>query len=175
MSFEDDLNAPVERDTFNVDALLNGTLYRLRFTAMDGLAWARECDKYPMHADAEGRFDHFQLAYGYDIRALTIGTAPLCGVRVDGDDLIPLTDGQWTALFAHIDGLTFKRISDAIFGLNDRFPQQAVEDAKKLLAASVRPSKRASSSASPRGGSSGGSRKRPQSSSTTVTDESSAA
>jgi hypothetical protein len=151
MSFEDDLNAPLERISRDVDLTLGGHLYTLRFTALDGLTWANETDKYPMRPGIA--FDSF---YGYDIRALTEGVAPLCGVRVDGNTTTELSDDAWANLFARIDGLAFKNISDALFWVNELAPEQAVEAAKKALASSEATSSLPSNSVSPPEGSTAG-------------------
>jgi hypothetical protein len=139
MSFQDDLNAQKSaaiphRD---VDVLLNGVLYLFRFKKMSGLDWASESDKYPARPGVL-----LDMRYGYNLRALTEGVAPLCGVRVDGDEEVPLivetvsrenpdAVDEWADLFAGIDGSTFQRISDAIWDLNEYGPSQAVEAAKK--------------------------------------------
>lgn len=155
MSFEDDLNAPVAKDTADVDVILNDQLYTLRFTALDGLVWAAECDKYPMRPDVA-----FDRVYGYNIRSLTVGAAPLSGARVDGDTTVPLSEQNWRELFKRIDGAAFKRVTDAIWALNEYNPAQAVEAAKKALAGLGKTSASRSSSVSPRAASGAGSRKK---------------
>lgn len=112
-----------------------------RFKKMDAFEWASECDNYPIRPTV--RLDR---AYGYNLRTLTIGVAPLCGVRMEGDTEVPLrvdppkTKGrvdEWRSLFKAIDGDQFQRISDALFELNQYGPQQAVEAAKKALSGSA--------------------------------------
>lgn len=176
MSFEDDLNTPMERDWADVDLMVNGHLHRFRFTALDGLTWATECDRSPMRDDVG-----FDKAYGYDIRALTMRVAPLSGARVDGDALVPLRVDpfdekhpnaprvdEWADLFALIDGAAFRNISDTIWQLNEYLPQEAVKAAKKASAASAAHSNSPANSASPREGSGVGSRKKPRTTSTTT-------
>lgn len=176
MSFSDDLQTPTERDWIDVEIVVGGNLHTLRFTAVDGLTWANYCDKHPIRPGVA-----LDGTYGYDLRSLTVEIAPICGVlMVDGEPTLlrveplnrlhpeaPRVD-EWADLFAKIDGQTFRRISDAIWALNEFIPQQAVASAKKALAASKTPSISRSSSGSPRGGSTAGNRKKSRSTSTTT-------
>jgi hypothetical protein len=143
MSFEDDLKtqetAPIPFE--DVDILLNGTLYVFRFKKMDAFEWAAQCDNYPARPTVL-----IDRAYGYNIRTMTMGVAPLCGVRLEGDTEVelrvdpPKTRGrvdEWRSLFKAIDGDAFQRITDALFNLNQYGPQQAVEAAKKALTGSA--------------------------------------
>lgn len=178
MSFEDDLKTPVARDWSDVDVVLNGTLHVFRFTALDGLTWAAESDKCPMRPDVD-----FDRAYGYDIRKLTVAVAPLSGARLVDGELVPLRVDpvnpshpnaprvdEWGDLFARIDGHTFRKISDTIWGLNEYLPGEAVKAAKKALEGSGTPSASPSSSGSRPAGSSVGSRKKQPGMSTTTPD-----
>jgi hypothetical protein len=160
MTFEDDLKAPIERDWTTVDIVVNGNLHTLRFEAMDGYTWANECDKCPMRDDVP-----LDGAYGYDLRKLTFSVAPLCGSRVE-DTNISMDAEQWKTLLDRVDGQTFRRISDAIWALNELLPQEAVKEAKKALAVSVQGSPPPSSSASPQDDSSAGNQEKSSSTST---------
>lgn len=151
MTFEDDLAAEPVTDFRDVDVLLNDKLYTLRFTQMDGLEWAMECDKYPMRPDVA-----FDRNYGYNIRALTMAAAVVSGARVETDATVPLSEDAWRSLFKRLDGAAFKRITDAIWSLNEYAPAKAVEAAKKALDGSGNTSASRSSSGSRRAGSSGG-------------------
>jgi hypothetical protein len=164
MTFEEDLKADVEPDWVDVDALLNGTLYKLRFKALDGPTWANECDKYPMRPDVV-----LDSTYGYNLRALTLGVAPLCGARVDGDTTVDMPAQQWAALLTKVDGQTFRRISDAIWALNEYLPSEAVKAAKKALTDSETPSTSPSDSESLPSDSTGGNRPKPGPPTTTKT------
>lgn len=131
MSFEDDLKAEyeAERPYEDVDALLNGTLYTFRFTKMDGTEWASACDRAPLRPGVL-----LDMRYGYNLRALAPIVAQASGGRVDGDAVVPLTPDQWRAVFKG-SGSTVARIGDAIFTLNEYGPADAVDEAKKALAA----------------------------------------
>jgi len=148
MSFEDDLKTVPERPTEDVDVLLNGNLYLFRFKQMDSFEWASACDRNPARLGV--RID---MQIGYNLRSLTKDVAPLCGVRVDGDTEVQLRVDpvdlkqpkrrrvdEWSDLFDRIDGATFQRITDAIWGLNVVTPAQAVEAAKKAQSGSRKPS-----------------------------------
>jgi hypothetical protein len=144
VSFLDDLaaQAAAEPDTADVPVLVNGHLYTLRFTQMDGLEWASEVDKYPARP-----FILIDARYGYNLRALVKGIAHKCGVLLDGDTEVPLRtdppgtkDGvdQWGDLFKALDGSAVQRVCDAVWGLNEYAPAQAVEAAKKALSGSTK-------------------------------------
>lgn len=180
MSFEDDLATDVERNWADVQVALNGHLHVFRFTALDGLEWANQCDNYPIRPGVT-----MDSAFGYDLRALTVGVAPLCAVRmVDGEPVPLRVDAvnplfpkaarvdEWRDLFAKLDGAAIRRMGDTIWALNEQFPLEAVAAAKKALAGSAKPSRSRSSSVSPRNGSSAGSRKKSPSTSTTLTEDS---
>jgi hypothetical protein len=171
MSFEDDLAADVDPDWLNVDIQLNGKPYTFRFTAMNGLDWATECDRHPARPGVK-----LDLQYGYNLRSIAEAVAPVCGVRVVGDPLGEETEAlsaeQWETLLGKADGQTYRHLTDAIWAVNEYLPAQAVVAAKKALAAPKTPSSSRSKSASPRGASSGGSQKKPPSTSTTTRDDS---
>lgn len=167
MSFDDDLNAPFEKDWSDVDVLLNGTLYTFRFTALDAHVWADACDRAPVRADVT-----FDQTYGYDIREMTLSLAPLCGLRRVGDFFEELSADQWRVLLERIDGHTFNRIGEVLWALNEALPAEAVAGAKKALAAGAAISSSQSDLVSPRKGSGVGSRKKSTVTSTTTPVES---
>jgi hypothetical protein len=112
-------------------------------TQMDGIAWASETDKFPARPGVL-----VDQRYGYNLRPLTKHVAPKCSVlfdadgnevelRVDPPEVKKDRVNQWADLFANIDGATFQRISDALFGLNEIWPAQAVDAAKKARTASA--------------------------------------
>lgn len=175
MSFEDDLNTPIELPSDDIEVVLNGHLHVFRFTALDGLTWANECDKAPVRPDVT-----LDSAFGYDLRQLTLNVAPLCGARlVDGEPVKLRVDppnprslapevNEWRDLFSKIDGQTFRRIGDAIWGLNELLPMEAVKAAKKAQAASRPSSDSPAKLVSPRAASTGGNRKSTPSTNTTA-------
>lgn len=142
VSFADDLKAQSEAvlPHEDVEVLLNGNVHVFRFRQIDGVEWTAETDKYPARPGVL-----IDARYGYNLRALVKGIAPKCGVRLDGDTEIlmrvekasegPAVD-EWGDLWKAIDGPTFARITDAIWGLNEYRPGLAVEAAKKALSAS---------------------------------------
>jgi hypothetical protein len=136
MTFEDDLKAEFEAppSTEDVEVLLKGTVYKFRFTQMDGYEWASACDQAPPRITVA--LDRY---FNYNIRTVTLIAAPLSGKRVDGDELVDLTPDQWRNLLKALPGESFQRISDALFKLNQIAPAEAVEEAKK--ASTVEPKK----------------------------------
>ena len=130
MSFEDDLAAVQAEEAayVNVEVTVHGNLYVLRITQMDPFEWASEVDRHPARPGV-----NIDQKYGYNLRSLIRGAAPLCGKRVDGDELVDVED--WPALLKAIGGYGFQRVSDAIWALNEILPERAVIEAKKALIA----------------------------------------
>jgi hypothetical protein len=87
VGFLEDLAAEktAQRPTADVEVLLNGNLYTLRFTKLDGTEWAAEVDKYPARPGIL-----IDSRYGYDLRKLVKGIAHKCGVLLDGETEVPL-------------------------------------------------------------------------------------
>lgn len=137
MTFADDLAAVAAEDLsyVNVDVTVHGNLYQLRFTEMDPFEWASEVDRHPARKDV-----NIDQRYGYNLRSLTRAAAPLCGKRVDGDELVDVPADEWPALLKAIGGYGFQRVSDAIWALNEILPERAVEAAKKALIATQKSS-----------------------------------
>lgn len=128
MSFVDDLKAEFEAPmpTEDVPVTLNGNLYTFRFTRMDGVEWASLTDLFPARPGVM-----LDMRYGYNLRPLTLAAAARSGQRVDGDQIVDLTEDQWRNLFKALPGASIQRFSDAIFLLNEHGPAQEVEQAKK--------------------------------------------
>lgn len=152
MGFSEDLATvkAAPRPTDDVDVTLNGKLYTLRFTQMDGLEWASAVDRHPARPGIL-----IDSRYGYNLRQLVKTVAPKCGVLLsDGAEVAlrvdPPTDpsvkngpprvDEWADLFKALDGHAVQRICDAVWALNEWTPQQAVADAKKALTVSGRKS-----------------------------------
>lgn len=125
-----------------LDELLELTadsLVTLRFTRMSGVAWAEVTARCPVRLDAA-----IDRQYGYNMHAVCALAAPLSGVRVDGDALVPLvvskaSEGvlavnEWADLFATISGHEFGLIVDAIYELNEYEPASRVASLVKALA-----------------------------------------
>jgi hypothetical protein len=148
-TFEEDLaaaQAPSD-DHIDVLVLINSKPHLFRFRQMDGMAWAAETDRHPPRPNVA-----VDAAYGYNIRSLTKGAAPQCGVLVvDGEERKLRVDppvkpkrgekvtkrvDQWEQVFQALSGHDFKRITDAIWSLNEYLPEKAVKAAGKALASS---------------------------------------
>lgn len=125
-----------------LDALLKESkeaLVTLRFTRLPGDKWADITARCPVRVDAP-----IDRQYGYNMQAASMIAAPLCGVRVDGDEEIPLTVtaatedtpavNEWADLFTTITGHEFIRIMDAIYEMNEYAPAERINSLKKQLA-----------------------------------------
>lgn len=128
--FDDDLDAQLalEPDFATVDVLVNKKLRKLRFTEMDGLAWADLTDRCPPRPDAA-----VDRAFGYNLRLVVALAVTRCGQMQSGEDFIDLTEKQWTNLLRGQPGSAIRSIGDALFQLNQWGPAQAVKDARKAL------------------------------------------
>ena len=135
MSFKDDLAAAsaAPKDYADAEVTVNGTLYTLRFEQMDPVEWASEVDKHPARPNVL-----LDMRYGYFLRSLVKAVAPLTGKVLDGDEFVDVED--WPALFKSIGGYGMQRVTDAIWAVNERGPEMAVEAAKKARAASEKSS-----------------------------------
>lgn len=146
-TFDDDLASAQAPEDHYIDVLvlINKKAHTLRFRQMDGMAWAAETDRHPPRPNVA-----IDTKFGYNIRTLTKGAAPQCGVLiVDGEEQALRVDpfdpdepmaervNQWEQVFKAITGHEFKRITDAIWFLNEYGPQQAIEAAGKELADSA--------------------------------------
>lgn len=125
-----------------LDELLTITgdsLITLRFSRMPGDQWAEITARCPVRLDAA-----IDRQYGYNMHGVCRLAAPLCGVRVDGDEELPLevipasagvpAVNEWDDLFDTISGHEFGLIVDAIYELNEYEPAQRVAQMKKELA-----------------------------------------
>ncbi len=102
------------------------TLLTLRFTKLDGLAWAALTLKNVMRPDVP-----VDLMYGYNFHAVCQAAAQLTGTEVDGETTSAISDKQWERLWNVLPGRDVQRICDAVWGLNEYGPEQRVEAAKK--------------------------------------------
>lgn len=143
MSFKDDLAAAKTAEVPHIDVtvLVNGKPYELRFRQMEGPAWAAETDRHPSRPGVL-----VDQKYGYNIRSLTLGAAPKCGVLLEGDAETALrVDApglenrvdEWADLLTTLSGHDFQRVTDAIWSLNEYLPEQAVDAARKARASSA--------------------------------------
>lgn len=131
MSFAEDLlaetNAPKPFE--DVQVLLNGHIHTIRFTQVDGDVWGEAVDLSPVRIGVP-----LDLRYGYNVRSVVGLIAPVSGQLVDGDELADISEEQWRSILKR-NGATTNAITSAIFGLNEHAPAEAVEAAKKALAA----------------------------------------
>lgn len=141
MSFDAELDADLdaqlaaEPDFAYVHVTVNGKYRKLRFTQMDGLAWADLCDRCPprMTQGPNKTLVPIELdgAYGYNVRSVTALAAPISGHVQSGDDWVELSEERWRKLIKGLPGAQLRACGDAIFQLNQWGPSQAVLDAKK--------------------------------------------
>jgi hypothetical protein len=112
--------------TEDVPVLLGEAVVTLRFTEMKGMEWAEVTARSPARVDAT--IDH---RYGYNVHFAATLAAPRSGKRVDGDELVALSDQEWRDLFEVLSGPDFASIADAMFMLNEHGPAERLDAAKK--------------------------------------------
>lgn len=98
------------------------SLVTLKFKRIDGEKWTSITRAHPMRVDVD-----LDRHYGYNLDAASKHAARVSGVRVDGDDEVPLTDTQWDRLFGCLAGHDFGQIVDTIWTLNEWAPAQHIE------------------------------------------------
>ena len=101
----------------------------LRFTQMHAPEWAEVTSRCPVRLDVD-----LDKHYGFNTDQIAVLGAPASGVRVEGDATYGLTEAEWRDLFDTITGHDVRRISDALFELNEYGPAQRLADAKKASA-----------------------------------------
>jgi hypothetical protein len=132
MTFLDDLRAAqsAPRNYADIPLLINGALHTLRVRRMDGFDWTAETDRHPMRPGVG-----IDMKYGYNFRTLTKSAAPQSAVLVVDGEEVPVSEDEWEVFFAPgtLSGRDFSALTDAIWALNVRHPELAVEAAKKAL------------------------------------------
>lgn len=114
------------------DAALDA-LVVLRFTRLPGREWAALTSKNPVRADVP-----IDRHYGYNYDAVCEAAAMKSGVRVDGDEELPLTTQEWDELFGALSGNEVGEIRDAVWALNEWEPQQRIQALVKASGAATR-------------------------------------
>jgi hypothetical protein len=136
MGFKEDLAAAKSAPavTEDVDVLLNGNRYTLRFRQVSGREWAYAVDQSPVRPTVA-----LDLQYGYNIRMAVGLIAPTSGTLLDGDSVLELTVdheakppvNEWADLLDSLSGFDFQRVTDVVWRLNEYEPQEALKAAKK--------------------------------------------
>lgn len=116
--------------TEDVEVLLGDEVVTFRFTELKGTEWAEVTARSPARADAT-----IDRRYGYNVHGAAAIAAPKSGKRVEGDELVDLTEAEWRDLFEVLSGPGFAAIADAMFLLHEVGPAGRLAAAKKALAA----------------------------------------
>lgn len=94
----------------------------LKFTQLEGNAWALLTSSNPMRIDVP-----VDRHYGYDYDAVSEAAARMSGVRVDADGEHEIPDGQWDVLYRLLSGHDIEQIRDTVWTLNEFAPSQHIE------------------------------------------------
>ena len=108
--------------------LINGKIRKLKFTQMDGLAWADLCDRCPPRIGVD-----MDAGYGYNISGAATLAAAASGEIQSGEDWKRLTPERWKRLIRALPGAQLRAVAGAVFQLNQYDPALAVLSAKKAL------------------------------------------
>jgi len=147
MSFEDELDADLDAQLAAepffgfVSVLINGKHRKLRFTEMDGLAWADICNRNPPRmkdgADPlkpkQADILPIDAAYGHNVLGASVHAAAVSGHMQSGEGWVELSPERWKKLIRGLPGAQLREIADVIWNLNQWAPSQAVLSAKKAL------------------------------------------
>jgi len=130
---------PAKEELEQLMAKAADALVTLRFTELPGEQWQEIAARCPARPSAP-----IDRQHGYNVDIACRLAAPLCGVRVDGDDLLPLrvekatensaAVNEWDELFAVISGHEIALIFSAIYELNVYAPAKRIADLGKDLA-----------------------------------------
>jgi hypothetical protein len=136
MGFKEDLAAAKKApaNTADVDVLVNGRKYTLRFKQVTGQEWAEAVDRSPLRREVA-----LDVRYGYNLRMAVGLTVPNSATLLDGEKPVEVTVdedakppvNEWADLLDALSGFDFQRVTDAVWQLNEWDPQQALEAAKK--------------------------------------------
>jgi hypothetical protein len=113
-------------ETATADIYVAGKLLTLKFSELDGDAWAA-CTMANLPRKGVP-LDH---AFSYNITAAAKSAAPLSGVLVDGDDELKLSDEQWSKVWRTTDPQGRQAITDAIFAVNEHAQLARLDAARK--------------------------------------------
>lgn len=120
------------------DVAVGDQLVTFRFWELPSLDWSTLSVKYPPRVDVA-----LDRRYGYNVHAVSLAAAQVNGVRVDGDEEVPLevrpadpkkrkpAVNEWEDLFGILSGADIGRIVEAIWKLNEFLPEQRAVELKK--------------------------------------------
>jgi hypothetical protein len=118
-----------EPDFAVVPVLINGKLRRLKFTQMDGLAWADICDRNDPRTGVK-----IDTAFGYNVAGAATLAAAASGRIQSGEEWKTLTPERWKRVIRNLSGAHLRAVADAVFQLNQYGPALAVLEAGKAYA-----------------------------------------
>lgn len=128
--------SPAEEIQARLDALTESakdSIVTLRFKRLSGRVWADLTSRNPVRLDVP-----IDKHYGYNYDAVCEAAAALNGVRIEGDDEVPLTTEEWSELFDVLSGAEIGLIRDAVWELNEWEPSQRLNALVKGFGAATR-------------------------------------
>lgn len=129
----DAFSAPIRERLDALAEAAQNALVILRFRRMDGDKWAEITSKHPARVEVP-----IDMHYGYNYDAACGAAAVYSGVRLEGDEEIPMTPVQWADLFTVIAGSDATQVRDAIWALNEFEPGKRLDALVKGYGAAQR-------------------------------------
>lgn len=128
--------APIQERLDALAEAAQASLVVLRFTRLGGAKWAELTSRHPVRVGVQ-----IDMHYGYNYDAVCGAAAVESGVRVEGDEEIPMTPEQWAKLLEVLSGNEVQLIRDAVWGLNEFEPAQRLGELVKGFGAAERSEK----------------------------------
>lgn len=132
----DQHTAPIQERLEALTEAAKASLVVLRFTRLDGSKWAELTSLHPVRVGVQ-----IDMHYGYNYDAVCGAAAAESGVRVEGDDEVPMTPEQWVKLLEVLSGNEVQAIRDVVWGLNEYEPAQRLGELVKGFGAAQRSEK----------------------------------
>lgn len=116
------------------------SLVTIRLTRIPGKEWALLTSTHPLRPDSP-----IDRAYGYNFDAVCEAAARFrdsdgqaYAHRVEGEEVVEITDDEWTELFDVLSGAEVVDFRDNVWALNDYEPQQRLAALVKSSGAATR-------------------------------------
>lgn len=114
-------------------AAAQDSIITFRFKRLSGRVWADLTSRNPVRLDVP-----IDKHYGYNYDAVCEAAASLNGVRIEGDEEVPLSNEEWAELFDVLSGAEIGLIRDAVWELNEWEPSQRLNALVKGFGAATR-------------------------------------
>jgi len=125
-SLDEDIAAPYEKPSVDVEVEIRGKLREFRFTEMEGPDWAELTARHPVRLESP-----VDRQYGYNFAGVCKDAAKFSGRLHEGDEWVKVDPKTWDKLWPALSGHDVNVLYNAIWSLNEWEPSQRVERLKK--------------------------------------------